>query len=785
MARFAFNPEPEVAPSGAPGNDYEQIQASPESFGASVARARGAMGGAEERLGAGIEHAGETGLDITTQWQTMQNHLHAAELKSHFDEGLTKLHTDYMQLEGRAALDARPEFEAKLKELRTQVLAQAPSQQEQVLLAPGLTSLSDQYARYWAGHAASQMRSYEKKVAGDRIANNAALAVNALNAGDEDSFLVHLHHQDMEVHNLLDGQGYDQEAIGAEAAKRRGTTIRTAVETMAAGGDVAQAQEIFERYKRLMDPQSVLGTTQYLRSGVAQLDGRAVADRITGHNGQGGPLLDKQQAYERVLTETDRNPLMQNAAIARLNQVYAIYHSETTTRNAQFDMRVKDSTAEALTSGDVKNPLTEDEFVQRYGNADTGHRAYQQYTADVQLGLDRAAAASLDPREQQALLDRYAPVPGEGYAAQVKRRDLLAQAIAHVDKEKHDDPATFAIERLPTVNEAWRNFSSVLSDANAPAPARTAAAREYAAKTAMEQQRIGVPAEKTAILPKGYVDHFNKSIAAAADSDDPTARLGIVAKVQQEAATWGDAWPQVMRQLAPGTQPIVRAIAAGADPAAMTRLLSLGKDENPAKLLKEQNETKAHDLGSALNDAMAPFLRTLIGRQKDRDYTGYYNLAEKLAALEVRDGKSPSDAAADAFKAVVGARYEFRDTFRIPKSIPQSPDDIQAGTVAARERIAQSATAAGGNPFGIKPAVNDIGLADPRADSLSKFARDGTWITAPDNGGLNLIYGDKLVRREDGKPFVLSWAQLAELGGSPEARAAATKRATEFGIATP
>jgi hypothetical protein len=47
-----------------------------------------------------------------------------------------------------------------------------------------------------------------------------------------------------------------------------------------------------------------------------------------------------------------------------------------------------------------------------------------------------------------------------------------------------------------------------------------------------------------------------------------------------------------------------------------------------------------------------------------------------------------------------------------------------------------------------------------RADAIR---RDGRWVTAPDETGLALTFNDEAVRRADGKPLVLTWAQLGGL----------------------
>src|SRR5581483_4972615 len=169
-------------------------------------------------------------------------------------------------------------------------------------------------------------------------------------------------------------------------------------------------------------------------------------------------------------------------------------------------------------------------------------------------------------------------------------------------------------------------------------------------------------------------DRLNTAISQAAGADDPQARVKAIALIQAQARQWGDYWPQVAAQLAPSMQPVARAIAAGADPEAMARLLRLDPKENVVQILKEQSETKASDLRKNLNSELAPLLSTMLPVQRDRDGDMYFRLAERLGALYVRDGKDAATAARDAVSQLIGSRYDLRDTYRIPKSQDYSPD---------------------------------------------------------------------------------------------------------------
>jgi hypothetical protein len=281
------------------------------------------------------------------------------------------------------------------------------------------------------------------------------------------------------------------------------------------------------------------------------------------------------------------------------------------------------------------------------------------------------------------------------------------------------------------------------------------------------------------VAPAWYTDPIKDKIAAAATSDDPQARQAAIPLINAQKEFWGSAWPQIAAQIAPpGAAPLVKAIAAGADPVAMQRLLDIPKGENPAKILKEQNEVSAGNLNKALNVAFAPFLSSMVGAQKDRDYAGYADLGQKLGALYVRDGKNETEAATAAFNDLIGNRYDFRDTYRIPTPGTIDPDTVQRGVHEATQEIQRVRNAEASGLFGrLQLGQDDLGVTDNEADTRRGIARDGRFVTSPRNDGLNILVGNKFVKNQDGSPVLLYWDDLQKLGGSKEAAQAETKRA--------
>lgn len=266
---------PQVQPTGAPGGGFQHIATSPDTFGGLVARARG-------QAGAAVEKAGQTAFNIIENEQERQNDLHNVEVKSWFADQVSDLHSKYMNLEGRAALDGLPDYKKQVTDLRQQALNKVTAPAAQAKLASSLTSLQDQYGRYWSGHAGAQMNAYDKAVTGNAIATNAALAVNAFNAGDELGFKRAMIAQDNEVRNFYSGQHYADDVIEQEVAKRRGQTLAAVIDTAADSGNARRANELFEQYRDRMDAVSIAKVTAKLKVVNNQTRAINIVDEVAG-----------------------------------------------------------------------------------------------------------------------------------------------------------------------------------------------------------------------------------------------------------------------------------------------------------------------------------------------------------------------------------------------------------------------------------------------------------------------------------------------------------------------
>lgn len=361
---------------------------------------------------------------------------------------------------------------------------------------------------------------------------------------------------------------------------------------------------------------------------------------------------------------------------------------QTATDTSTFKTRLEDTLAEASRNGQAQSPLTQGDFIRTLG-AKKGLDAYSDYQSDMKLHSDISQVARLTPQQQDELLGSYEPKAGEeGFADQAKRQSMLQKAVAQVRKQRDEDPAQFALSRIPSVQEAWGNLSTTLSSAEASPDAKQGAARDFVNKTILEQQKAGVAPQNVKVLPQGYVEALKSKL------DNPAASGGadgLVRTIKTEAALWGDNWPTVYRQLAPEVGPVVRVIGSGIGDSAARQLAELA----PMKvgdILKDQSTEKAGQIKKDVQDAFTPLLKSMGGNEGGLTvFNDFRGQAEKLAAYNIVNGMTSADAAKKAFKDLVGDRYEFRDSWRMPKGLAQSADDVQLATTLALRDLGKPA----------------------------------------------------------------------------------------------
>lgn len=410
---------------------------------------------------------------------------------------------------------------------------------------------------------------------------------------------------------------------------------------------------------------------------------------------------------------TEMNPLWAKLSPEKVfawrTHAMTIINRDQTNGRAAFQSSVADDLAAATRVGVLPDQTkTADEFMANYG-LEEGQRRHQDYLENLQLGVDIHAMGAMSAEDRQTLEASYTPKPGEGYAAGAQRQDALiaadkaitaretaiATANEKLANELKADPASFTVKRAPAVSDAWGKLQDAIRGGSAIDPA--AAARDYAVKTIMEQQRQGLAPDQMNLVPKSYIADLAKAVAHP-EVEGGSAQ--VAKRLNAEQQLWGpDLWPQVFKQLsAEKSLPAVVRVVPGMAEVPARKLIELS-GMGVKEILKDEHEERARDISNGVLDAMRPFKRSLTGASDELAvFNDFRGQAEKLAASYVADGKTASDAAAQAFKDVLG-RYDFidggfgRDSFRVPKTRddggaqPFTTAEIEDGAAQAKANL--------------------------------------------------------------------------------------------------
>ena len=477
------------------------------------------------------------------------------------------------------------------------------------------------------------------------------------------------------------------------------------------------------------------------------------------------PTQNHGDVMLRILNdpELQNRPGVQAAALQETSKYYTAWHLQQTQDGAAFKLRLQNSTAEAINTGAVQQPIGHEEFLNAMG-PDAGEKAYQDYQTNIKFGADLRSTASLDPQGLNDLEKKYTPQPGDNFIDQSKRYADLQRAISENEQQKKKDPAQFVISSTDAGRQAYQQFQTLMADKNSSPEMKRAYASMFADKIVAEQTRLGVDPGDVRVLPQWYIDSIQKQLATP-DANGGAAQ--IQATIKQQSDLWGDHWPDVYRQIAKGAAPLVRVVGAGIKPEAATALIN-NQSLKEADLLKNEDDVAEtqKSLNKAVGGELKPFARSLSGSQAGETLNDYQTMGTRLATIYL--SQSPGDAKAASKKAVndlLGYKYEFADIYRIPNDQRLDVDAIKSGAIVARSRL--------GTEIPLASKRDDIGglseqyLAENTADALR---RNGVWLTSPDEKGLVLMQSNGMAARgPDGKPVIVNWQQLQTMGANYKA----------------
>ena len=267
---------PTVNPIGASPNDYFQIQANPDDFGASV-------GKAQQGLGNAFEQAGVTGIDVATQRQNIHNDLIANDGFAGYTKDAVSAWGDYQRNnQGQSAITNLGGFQKNLDTLRQQYLLSMPSDSARVQLDNVLRRVQTHFLESGQNYADQESKRWNI----NSWQNGAATAGDSavLFKNDPRTSETWLNTSDEQIRNLYDDNGSDPATKARAIQENRGKNVERLVDQYALTGidgkpDIVQAQAVFDKYKSQMDVGSQQRIERLIAAHADQQIGQAAGQK--------------------------------------------------------------------------------------------------------------------------------------------------------------------------------------------------------------------------------------------------------------------------------------------------------------------------------------------------------------------------------------------------------------------------------------------------------------------------------------------------------------------------
>lgn len=409
----------------------------------------------------------------------------------------------------------------------------------------------------------------------------------------------------------------------------------------------------------------------------------------------------------------------------------------------QFDVhsRAQDAIAAWNTGQDSPTAPSKQEVISAYG-AEKGGRIWQSLESSQQFGADMKTLGTMTPEQQNELLEKRTPVPGDGFAIAQENHARLTRAIKADQEWRLKDPVSYLLTNDKDAQGAFKAWQE------SPTPENT---QSYVMKLQAGAAARGIrqsASEAQPVLPGNAA----KDLAWRISNSDKPAEL-----IAQQKAAWGDYWPSVERQLVhddklPGG---LRVVASGMDAQSGGLLASTFRNPKFVEQSKDAlglTESTFKDMHQRVQTEMAPFTATLRAQGDLEAESRLTDSATRLTMVYMQQGFDMKEAAAKSAKDVALGRYGINGSYRVPAG--KDVNTISKGADNALFELTSSPDK----------------LALPQAGGLSSeyilqsygsaLRRDASWVTAPDESGLILYAAGKRVTLANGKPVFFSWGEL-------------------------
>ena len=456
----------------------------------------------------------------------------------------------------------------------------------------------------------------------------------------------------------------------AQRAKAAGVTDLT---------DPAQIHKAFSAYYS----GAPAATQRYADNQTALATGGKVQSLVPSYT---APDLDTMLTQaQKVVDQNGGDPELAQRVQSKVMQQYHLWSTETAGQRAALQKGLVDVNAALEDGRPVAIP---EQQIRSLLPAEKADEVVEQLQTAQQLGQVvqsvRGAAAADIPGLREQIANGAGPLGGigkkgnlaggdgegptdlQGYAAKDKALKLFDAAVLRRQEAITADPAAYIQQSSPGVAAA---FSAYQQD-QSPQSWST-----YATAAQAEQTRLGVPADKQALLPKPMVAALTQQIENVdPEKGSTTQTLNGMQKM------YGDQWGNVLHQMVTqgGLKPTYAVLASMNAPdqvaaqADMQRTLNyVASNKEGLKGLEQYAGTAAKgDIDKNIDATMADFKATTAMQSAGVNLSNQVQDSVRQLALYYAGtgaAKTGQDALDMAKAGILDSKYDFQDSVRVPK----------------------------------------------------------------------------------------------------------------------
>lgn len=426
-----------------------------------------------------------------------------------------------------------------------------------------------------------------------------------------------------------------------------------------------------------------------------------------------------------------------------------------TQRQRQYAAEARQSIA--LSLGDVQAQLMDGveptaapsnaQIIGAFG-ADKAAPIIQRLSNARQYGQDVRSFAMMPPEEIQKTITERTPTATQGYANAAQVQDQRIRAAQQVLVQRNKAPADYLLRHSPDVAQSYNQMAQYIADPNATPEQRTQSAQIYATKSLAQQNELGVL--KPQVLPEAYEQDIVAGFYQQQSGGENAATL-----IEQQQQLWGAYWPKIMQQMGTKLPKEAQVIASGVPKDLSERLASTStlKDE---QLYQPLQKGQKAEIQQSVADALQPFAQSLQGQTGGQQtYSTFYDAATRATASYVLGGMDPKKAAQKVADGMINQKYEFFETYRVPKAINTAA--VRRGAEATLQSFPAEDLIALPGVQGVPEEVN-------RQQLQEAVRTSGQWVPNSDETGLSLTVNGYRVLDKAGQPIVKTWNELIDAG---------------------